>query len=281
MRITNAQASSRQMLVWLALLIFSLFALSGCAPRYVAEGVSAPTGEAIAVDLPAFVIDVDQDGQLSVAGVPLADLGAAVGQDLSTLSLPGPLVEGLQAANIQHLQLVNSANGLSVLANGQEIPAISWASGALDTTADVLSELGVLEPDMAQLLQLAEQANVGATLRLPLAEGATELPLVDAEPSEAVAEAQETQNRFVNSVRNNLPSINFTINYDSNGEASLEGISPALLGLLGVSTDALNQDPAVIQQLKDAGVSTIDLMYWCRRRLRLDQRSGATVHRLE
>ena len=58
--------------------------LSACAPRATGGEIAARAAESdVAVDLPALVLDIQEDGSLSVGGQPLADLGAVVGQDLS------------------------------------------------------------------------------------------------------------------------------------------------------------------------------------------------------
>jgi hypothetical protein len=251
--------TSRRALLWSVLLGTMLLVLSGCAPRFAAEDIAIPQEGDLAVSLPTIVLDVDEQGQLSLGGVPVKELGAAFGQDLSAAELPSMLVGLLSQANVQHLQLTNTGSSLTILANGMQLPSISWQEGTLDSSAEVLTNLGVIDADMAALLPLLEQAGVGVLLNLPVEEGAERLPLVDTSPSEAVQSAQESQSRFLGAVRDRIPELSLTINYNERGEASIQGIPTFLLATLGVSLDALNQDPAVIQQMKDANIETITM----------------------
>ena len=80
------------------LLLFIIVALPalliGCGPRLGAGEVAATAGnKALVVDLPAFYIDYDVNGIPHVGATPLADLGAAFGQDLALLTLDPARIE--------------------------------------------------------------------------------------------------------------------------------------------------------------------------------------------
>ena len=82
---------SRQWTVILSVLLIGLLMMTACAPRPTGGDGAAAADEAdIVVDLPALVLDIQEDGSLSMGGLSLADLGAAAGQAdlLSALSVP-------------------------------------------------------------------------------------------------------------------------------------------------------------------------------------------------
>ena len=74
----------RLALLLTALLIFTLV-LSACGPRpQQGELAQSATDDTLVVDLPAVYIDYDEQGQASISGAAIAQLGALLGQDLSS-----------------------------------------------------------------------------------------------------------------------------------------------------------------------------------------------------
>ncbi|MCB0044794.1 MAG: hypothetical protein KDD92_05140 [Caldilineaceae bacterium] len=251
---------SRRSLLWVALLGALLLVMAGCAPRAGADEVAINQDADLALSLPSVVLESDASGQLSVEGVPLQAVGAALGQDLSAVQLPADMVQTLMDAGVQHLQVTDTGEGLSILANGMELPSISWTDGALASAGELLTGLGVLDSSTAEVLPLLEQTGVGAVISLPVAEGTEPVPLESGTVDEMAAVAQEEQANFLTAVRDRVPSIAMTISYNENGEATVGGIPVALLNSLGVSLDALNQDPAFVAQMKASGISNITLL---------------------
>ena len=111
----------RRLLSWLSLLSVAVIALAGCAPRaFSGANASQAAPDALVVDLPALVIDIDSAGQPSIGNVPLKQLGDmfAPGQ-LDSLVVPSDIVALMTESNIQHFQIDNTPNGLLLLINGE------------------------------------------------------------------------------------------------------------------------------------------------------------------
>jgi hypothetical protein len=209
----------KRSVLWVTLLLALLLALAGCAPRPGAgETAASAAPDAVVVDLPSLALDVAADGSLSMGGVPLADLGAAFGAPLD-VSLPADTVAQLSTAGVQHIQLVNAPNGLMIFLNGQAIPSIGWTAALLSNAAGLAPM-----PALGKVLPILTQLGVGATLRLPLAQGATPIPLlVDAGDSSA-ARLAAAQTAFVQSV-GRPPQITIPVYYASDGSWTVAGLS--------------------------------------------------------
>ena len=70
----------------LSLLLVGTLLLAGCAPRPGA-GQGASNEDEFYVDLPAILVEFDENGDAIVLGRPVAELNDALGVDLSALSL--------------------------------------------------------------------------------------------------------------------------------------------------------------------------------------------------
>ena len=126
----------RRLLRWLAMLSVAVIVMAGCAPR-ASSGVTSSQADpnALVVDLPALVIDIDSAGQPSVGNVPLAQLGATFAPGmLDALVVPSDMVSLMTESNIQHLQIDNSPNGLLILVNGEPNPSVRWDGQILSQT---------------------------------------------------------------------------------------------------------------------------------------------------
>ena len=173
--------------VLLTVLLVGLLMMSACAPRATGGEIAASAAEAdVAVDLPALVLDIQPDGSLSVGGLPLKELGAVVGQDLSAANLGPDTAAALASAGIQHIQIDNTPDGLLVLVNGKPIPSLAWDGESLVTTAEVVEQVG--GPSVAlldKLLPLIGKMGLGVIVRAPVPEGADRLPLVNMDSESA------------------------------------------------------------------------------------------------
>jgi hypothetical protein len=184
----------RRTLAWLAVLMTLVLALAGCAPRPGAgEAATAAPADALVIDFPSLAIDVAEDGSLSMDGIPLGDLAGSfgAGQISDLLRFPPDTLDMLTSAGIQHLQLANGPDGLIIVANGREMPAISWSDAQLQALGSMLGEA----QQLAELLPMLTRLGIGVTLRLPVPAGEEPLPLVSEAPSELatrLASAQES-----------------------------------------------------------------------------------------
>lgn len=245
------------------LLLVALAVLSGCAARQGGGEVVGQAGEGeIAVDLPAIVIDIDADGNPSVAGVPLADLGVVPTDVVAQLTLPPETIQQLQDANIQNLQVNNMTDGLQFYVNGQEIPSITWDKESLGALSTFATELGAAEggEQMAVLGKLAPMlTNLGfaAVLKFHAVDGAADAPIyaegAAAQELQAAAEAYQSEV--------GAPAlINIPVTYTDSGDWTVSGISAAEWeALTGAPFTALQMQEDIVPALKAAGVSEMSV----------------------
>ncbi len=182
-----------------AVFIMALWLLAGCAPR-VGTSLSESMGsDELYFDLPVLVIDFDNVGQASI-NLPAAQLGASSGINLDALALSPEWVGYFTTANIQHLQIINDAQGLTILVNGQPVPSLVWDEDSLVATAETVGSLGIALPVLDKVLPLVQQMGLGIALRFPLGDGVDVIPLGQITESPAAATAQQVQQEFLAAV---------------------------------------------------------------------------------
>ena len=119
----------RLALLLTALLIFTLV-LSACGPRpQQGELAQSATDDTLVVDLPAVYIDYDEQGQASISGAAIAQLGALLGQDLSSLDRTPEAIKALTDAGIQHMFINLTPSGVSMYANGNPMLSLALDAG--------------------------------------------------------------------------------------------------------------------------------------------------------
>ena len=246
---------------WLVLLALAFFALAGCAPRPGQGQTATQEGTSqFAVDLPALVIDVDSEGNLTTDGIPLAALAASFGVTaLDTLKLTPEQVAQLTAANIQHVQIDNLPDGLKVLVNGEEVPTLVWDANSLAVLQSLLGTVGDGVPLVVQrLLPLISKLGAGITVRFPLAQGAELIPLTVSGEGTAASTAQAAQQAFLESV-GSPRQLGAPIGYAADGSWRVAGLSEAeWITLTGQSAlESLRLPASLISKLTNAGVKTI------------------------
>lgn len=168
------------------------------------------------------------------------------------------MVDALSAFNIQHIQIDNTPEGLLILVNGQAIPSLAWDGEKLVATAEVLDTLGSGVALLDRVLPLITNLGLGVILRFPIAQGEEALPMVAPE-SEAAATARAAQEEFLAAV-GTPPVVQLTLAYAEDGTWSVADMDQETLAtLLPVSLDMLNLPPAVIEQVRNAGVQEVQL----------------------
>jgi hypothetical protein len=218
----------------------------------------APADE-LAIDLPAIVIDINADGSASVGNVPVSQLGAMAGADLSTLAVPADWVNFFVAGNIQHLQVNNHAGGLTLLVNGEAIPSLAWDGESLTATADTLEVFGLAVPMLEKVLPLVQRLGLGVIVRFPVASGAEVIPLYVEGDSSAAQAAQAAQDEFLAAV-GAPPKINLPVFYAADGSYSVGDLTDTeWTALTGVPWYALRLNPALLDGLKAAGVESLGI----------------------
>jgi hypothetical protein len=252
---------NRRRTLWTTLVLIAVLVLSGCAPRSgtgPAE-TAIENSKQLVVDLPAIVIDIDEDGVASVGNVPVARWASLFGADISTLSVPPSWIEFLVSGNIQHIQVNNTASGLLLLVNGQAIPSLSYTDGSLQATAEVLSSLGMAVPMLDKLLPVVEQVGVGMIARFPVAEGQAAIPLYMEGDGTAAAVARQAQQEFLASVETPL-RINLPVFYRPDGSWTVGNLTDTeLTTLTGMPFYALRLNPTVLRGLANSGVDSLSI----------------------
>jgi len=241
-----------------SVLLVGIMMLSACAPRATGGEIASRAADSnVAVDLPALVLDIQEDGSLAVGGQRLADLGAVVGQDLSALSVPADTVAALEAAGIQHIQIDNSSDGLLILVNGKPVPSLAWNGDSLITTAQVVEQVG--GPSVAildKLLPLIGDLGLGVILRVPVPEGTKALPLVNMDNASA-QEARNAQAEFLKAVVT-PPTLAVAVNYAADGSWELAGISKEdLASFIPGLAESIPSDPNLVNTMSGMGINQI------------------------
>ncbi|MFN8466828.1 MAG: hypothetical protein U0X20_14845 [Caldilineaceae bacterium] len=211
-----------------------LLVLIAAAVIVTACGGGAAGQEKTWFNLPAAPLDVNPDGTVSLYGLGLP-VGAIV---------PATLVQQLQSADVQQLQVRIGANGINLFTNGQELPFISWTSESAKNLGSALNAAGITTMDMNQL----RTVGLGLNLKIPPAQGK---PVLDvprwrgetAPPAAAAATGQP---------------ISLGISFDAEGNPSALGLSPeALAAIAGGALPKL--DPGTLQMLSAMGMNKLQI----------------------
>ncbi len=242
------------------LAVVALLLLAGCAPRVGAGEVAAASGDdaQLVIDLPALVLDVDKDGQISMGGVPLSELDDAFAPGLAdNLPIDAEFVQKMMDANIQHIQISPNGSSLQLLVNGLEMPTISYNADELVAAGVLLDTVGGKE-GLEEVLPILAQVGLGITLNFPVAEGAESIPMV-VENNETAAMAMEEQETFLKNVGKS-PKITLPITYADDGTWRLSGLGGLALSKLtdgALPPEVLVLEPDVIEKIKAAGITNM------------------------
>ena len=249
---------NRRLTFWAAITLIAVLALSGCAPR-VGQGMLDTDSDQLVIDLPALVLDIGADGSISIMNATVADL-------VATLGLPPDLVidEGtvflLMSANIQHIQVSNTPDGLLLLINGRSIPSISYDG---DSLAALPGAIDAFAPDVGPmaglLVELVDQLGVGVIARFPAMPGAEAIPMYVEGDSSAAMAAQAAQQEFLDSV-GTPPRINLPVFYNADGSISIGDLSvDELSAMTGGALGALSMGLAPLAMVRGMGISQLGI----------------------
>lgn len=251
----------RRLSLWLTLLTVAVVMLAGCAPRAFSGANAGQAGtEALVVDLPALVLDIDADGLPSVGNVPLAQLGSMLPPGtLDSLVVPAETVAFLTESNIQHIQIDNSPNGLLILVNGQPIPFLKWDGQILSDTGGLVSQLGVGAPILEKFLPILTNVGIGVIVRFPVQAGVAAIPTY-VEGGAAAMAAKQAQAEFLASVEDNPPTIRIPVFYNADGGWRVGDLSDAeWTDLTGVPFQATVLTPDMIRDIMAAGITDVSV----------------------
>lgn len=246
------------MTLLISLWLVSLLALAGCGPRIGSAARTSAAGDAsVVIDLPAIYIDFDEQGVATTGGLSLAQAGALLGRSLPELKLGASTIQSMQEYNIQHVQLINTPEGLEILVNGLKMPSFAWNAEVLTNLRALLTNVGMDLGTAGGMLPLLGTMGTGIVLRFPLAEGQEPLPLTDPNAAEVAARAQEEARAFVAGV-GDVPVIKFSVDYKPDGTWTVQGQGSAEWEeILPIGWDGFDLDPETIQGVVDAGIRTL------------------------
>lgn len=240
--------------LFLTVVLVAGLLLAGCAPRPGAGTVAASAGsDALYLDLPAILIEFDAEGQASVLGMPAAELGAALGADLSALSLGAETIQKFTDAKIQHLQINNQPNVLRIYLNGSPLPAIIWNEEAMNALAETLTGMGTDASLLSTLTPLLPNLGVGLALKMPVPSGTQAIPL---QTSGANLDSAAALRAF-DAAKAAQSSINLTLDYADDGSVQIGGIAPFMLNMIGLNPAALALPPDQIESITSQGIQSL------------------------
>ena len=248
---------NRRVTFWAAITLIAVLALSGCAPR-VGQGSIDVDSNQLVVDLPALVLDIGADGSTSIMNATVADLVDMLGVPLD-LPIGPEVIFFISMANIQHIQVSNTPEGLLLLVNGRSIPSISYDGDSLTTLPGAINTIAEIGPMADLLVELVDQIGVGVIARFPVSPGAMEIPLYIEGDSSAAMAAKAAQEEFLASV-GTPPRINLPIFYNADGSFSIGDLSvDELSAMTGDSLGGLAMGLGSLGMVRDMGVSVLGI----------------------
>ena len=235
--------------IFALLLLVAVLVLTGCAPRVGsgAETAGAEEGK-LRIDLPALVVEYDENGEASLFGTPVSSLGATLGTDLSALSLDAETIGTLTAAGVEHIQLVNAPNAIRIYINNEPLPAFVYDDAAFASLLTTLEMFGTDAGPAAGIAPLLPDLGVGIVLKMPGATLPLELKDLQLPTSEEALAAYDT-------AKSAEAVVNITIDYAADGSFVLGGLNPFMMGM--VPQDALRLGPDTMASFTDRGIQSI------------------------
>jgi hypothetical protein len=213
----------------------------------------------LVIDLPALVLDIGADGSTSIMNATVSDLMTTLNMSLD-LPIDALYVGLLMSANIQHIQVSNTPDGLLLLVNGRSIPSISYDA---DSLAALPAAIDAFAPDMGDmaglLVELVDQLGVGVIARFPAMPGAEAIPMYVEGDSSAAMAAQAAQQEFLDSV-GTPPRINLPVFYGADGSISIGDLSvDELSAMTGGALDALTMGLGRLDMVRGMGISQLGI----------------------
>jgi hypothetical protein len=160
-------------------------------------------------NLPSVKVQVQPDGVMRVWGFSVGDF-------------PQPaLLQQLQSANIQRLEVRVGYNGIFIFANGEALPYVAWDEASVDTLQAILPQLpNVPNAQMiANALPWLRTIGLGAQINLPAQAAQLDIPRWSGETSITPSTEASEFGQIV------LGSLIF----DPEGQATIEGVSVSTL----------------------------------------------------
>jgi sulfur carrier protein ThiS len=237
--------------VWVVLVIVTLL-LAACGPAMQpATGPQTDTGEVFMVALPRLQVDFDAQGNPGIVGVNLADVAKYTGMNFAGFQLNKFYIDWMTAANVQHIELRQTGNGIVLFVNGKPLPNIAWSDQSLQAAGDFAGLFNVQNTQMIRkFLPIVRRLGLDLVLTFPKAEGVAAIPLAD--PNQVVTTTAAPSNTPASAI------VQFEVKYDENGVPGILGISAADLAAMGVNAP-LALAPSYVKLLEDNNIQTLEL----------------------
>ena len=236
--------------LWIMLVVFTLL-LAACGPamKPSTDAVTA-SGEVFMLALPQLVVDFDTEGSPSVMGLKLDDVGKMVNMDLSSLRLNKYYIDWMMAANVQHIEMRQTGDGLALLVNAQPMPHIAWTDASLQQLTELGALFNIQGTDVIKrFLPIVRRLGVDIALRFPVSPTAKAIPMATPEVSGAPATPEKVEASA---------AIFFEVVYDADGV-------PSILGISARDLQSLNLDLPVaieintLRMLQSKNIQTVEL----------------------
>ena len=238
----------------LTLVMVGTLLLTACAPRSGA-GQGAVNEDELFIDLPAILVEFDENGEAIVLGRPAAELKDALGVDLSALSLGNETLEKFTANNIQHIQVNNTPNVLRIYQNGNPLPAIIWDEAAMNALAATLTSLGTDASAIESLVPVLPNLGVGLALQMPVASGKQAIPL----QAKGRSVAKDQALKLFTDAKAAAATINLTLDYGADGTPEIGGINPFMLSMIGLQPAAMAIPADTLESISGLGIQSLSI----------------------
>ena len=237
-----------------------LNALLAVAPTFVGDPATVATLEQVVPLLPGADVTVavsftgepigETDlGKLQVTVTPEGDI-QAMGMTVAESAVDAQMLESLQQANVQQLDVSMDADGLFLAANGQLLPSITWTDESLTTLAGIVAPLAGVSQELVDTgLGLVRSTGVDVSVQLPAAEGA--------EAVEIPAEIDRTL-QAPDLGEMSPATIRLDLTYDQGTLTSIGNLAAADLAALGLALP-LDLPPATVQTLYGLGADQVTI----------------------
>jgi hypothetical protein len=186
-------------------------------------------------NLPSIPVNVQADGSASVFGF---NLGAV---------LPANLVQQLQGAGVQQLEVRAGHSGVYILSNGNPLPYIKWNNESAGNLQELLPKIDPQLQQVADYLPWLRRIGLGATLRLPGNAGR----VVSFRGEDSIRPAPGTATIG--------PIVIGSLTFDTEGNMFVEGVPAGVFANVapGLPTSL---DPATLATIRNLGIQTAQIV---------------------
>jgi hypothetical protein len=216
-----------------------------------ATGPETESGEVFIIALPRIVIDFDSAGSPSMLGIKLQDLERLTGASFGSLQLNKFYVDWMTNANVQHIELRQTGNGVAFMVNGKPMPHIAWNDQSLQKVSDVAALMQVPDTELiAKFLPIVRRLGLDVVLTFPRQPGVAEIALMDSD------EALKVQPVAADEPASAI--VRFEVKYDTQGVPGVLGITASDLSARGISAP-LAMDTRYINMLQSRNIQNMEL----------------------